>query len=420
MLERAQVTGNVHQQIRAKLQLGSNAFFAGDSALAERYAREALETAQAEHIESVAIRGLFILSDAFRRKRDYADAEKYCRQALAEARRTESSLLAAQSLLRLAGLHDEQGRSEEAAGEAKEALNYFEKQHYARESLQCLALIGRWQRNRGDPAALDSFQRALEIAEKLQDSPQMSLAHASIGSLLESQERLPEALLHFQQSLGHSTTPEQIGYAAQQCGGALWKLGRYDEAEAMFKKAEENAANFATLGLRIAEARAEMLLSQRKFDLAAALCVRTLDALSQPGENLTLTRVLGSAQLGSHRKQEGRRNLEAALVMAEKLGSLESLRVAQLAAAEGRLETGDTAGSLELIRKIEPSLAKLPVSRWQALALAARSDPAHGRQDAVAAKQQLDEIASQWGAAVFHLYIARPDLAAMLRTISQR
>jgi len=60
-LETAQVTGNIHQQIRAKLQLGSNAYFSGDSALAERYAREALETAQAEHIESLAIRGLFIL-----------------------------------------------------------------------------------------------------------------------------------------------------------------------------------------------------------------------------------------------------------------------------------------------------------------------------------------------------------------------
>ena len=417
MLDRAQVTGNVHQQIRAKLQLGSNAFFSGDSALAERYAREALETAQAQHIESLAIRGLLILSDAFRRKRDYADAEKYCREALAEARRTESGLLAARSLVRLAGLHDEQGRSEEAAGEAREALNYFEKQHYARESLLCLALIGRWQRNRGDPAALDSFQRALELAEKLQDSPQMSLAHASLASLLESQERLPEALLHFQQSLEHSTTPEQIGYAAQECGGVLWKLGRYDEAEAMFKRAEDNAANFTTLRLRIAGSRAEMLLSQRRFDLAAALCARTLDATSQ--ENLTLTRVLGSAQLGGHRKQEGRRNLEAALVMAEKSGSLESLRVAQLAAAEGRLETGDAAGSLELIRKMEPSIAKLPLSHWQALALAAGSDPVQGRQDAVAAKQQLDEIASQWGAAVFHLYIARPDLAARLRTISQ-
>ena len=417
MLERAQVTGNVHQQIRAKLQLGSNAFFAGDSALAERYAREALETAQAEHIESLAIRGLLILSNAFRRKRDYADAEKYCRQALAEARRTQSGWLAAESMLGLAGLHDEQGRSEEAAGEAKDALGFFEKQHYARESLLCLALIGRWQRNRGDPAALESFQHALEIAEKLQDSPQMSLAHASIGSLLESQERLPEALLHFQESLAHSTTPEQIGYAAQECGGVLWKLGRYDEAEAMFKKAEENAGNFATLRLRIAGSRAEMLLGQRKFDLAAALCARTLEASSQ--ENLTLTRVLGSAQLGGSRKQEGRRNLEAALAMAEKSGSLESLRVAQLAAAEGRLETGDAAGSLELIRKMEPSLAKLPLSHWQALALAARSDPVHGRQDAAAAKQQLDEIASQWGAAVFQLYIARPDLAAMLRTISR-
>ncbi len=419
MLETAQITGNVHQQIRAKLQLGSSASFSGDSALAERYAREALETARSKHIESLAIRGILILSNAFRRRRDFANAEKYGREGLAEARQTQSSWLTAVSLLALAGLHDEQGRSEAAASEAKEALAFFEPQHYARESLQCLALLGRWQRNRADPAALDSFQRALQIAENLQDSRQISLAHASIGSLLASQERLPEALMHYQQSLQHSATAEQTGYAALECGEVLWQLGRYDEAAAMFSKAEKDAANFPTLRLLIAGARAEMLLSQRKFNQVAELCVRTLASLTEQGETLTLTRVLGSAQVGAGRKQEGRLNCESALVMAEKSGDVGALRAAQLSTAEARLDAGDAAASLALVRKMEPLLANFPLSHWHALALAARADPVNGGHWAVAARQQLEEIPHQWGAPAFRLYIARPDLASLLRTISR-
>jgi tetratricopeptide (TPR) repeat protein/tRNA A-37 threonylcarbamoyl transferase component Bud32 len=419
MLETARITGNIHQQIRAKLQLSSNASYAGNSSLAEQYARQAIDTARTEHIESLAIRGDIVLSLAFRRKRDFVEAEKYCREALAEARRTQSSWLTAVSLLTLAGLHDEQQRSEEAAGEAQEALKFFDQQHYARESLQCLALLGRWQRNRGDPAAFASFQRALDLAEKLQDSRQMTLAHASLGSLLASQERLPDALLQYQQSIQHTTTAEQIGYAALECAEVLWQLGRYEEAAAMFAKAEENAGNFATLRLAIDGSRAEMLLSQRRFDEAERLCVRTLAALSEPGERMMLTSVLGLAQIGAGQKERGRRNCEEALMTADTSGDLETLHAAQLAAAEARIDAGDTVAALALLRKVEPLLANLPLSRWRSLALLARSDTANRRRDAAAVMLQLDEIAHQWGATAFQLYMARPDLAHLLRTISR-
>jgi tetratricopeptide (TPR) repeat protein len=419
MLETAQITGNVHQQIRAKLQLSSNASYAGNSALAEQYAREALDTARTQHIESLAIRGVIVLSLAFRRKRNFVEAEKYSREALAEARRTQSSWLTAVSLLTLAGLHDEQQRSQEAAGEAQEALKFFDQQHYARESLQCLALLGRWQRNRGDPAAFASFQRALDLAENLQDSRQIALAHASLGSLLLSQERLPEALLQYQQSLLHTTTVEQIGYAALECADVLWQLGRYEEATAMFAKAEENAVNFGTLRLAIAGSQAEMLLSQRRFRDAEKLCVRTQAASSDPGDTMMLTRVLGLAQIGAGQIQKGRRNCEEALTTAEKSGDLEELHAAQLAAAEARIDAGDTAAALALLREIEPTLANLPLSRWRSLALSARSDSANRGGDAAAAMLQLDELAHQWGATAFQRYTARPDLAHLLRTLSR-
>ncbi len=316
-------------------------------------------------------------------------------------------------------LHDLQGRSEEVDHEAQEALAFFEPHHYARESLQCLALRGRAQRNRGDPAAIDSFGHALETAEKLGDSRQMSLAHTSMATLLGEQERLPEALVHHQQSLELSTSPQQIGYAALGCAEGLWPLGRYTEATAMFRKAEANAAKFPALSLSIAGSQAEMLASQRKFSEAVALCTRTLAASPEPGVTLTLTRVLGSMQIGLGKKKEGRMNCEKALSMAEKLGGVSSSLSAQLTAAEARIAVGDAAGALALLRKSEPSVAKLPHSRWYALALSARADPKNSRNYALAAKQQLDDIERQWGKHTFQMYISRPDLRGSAELVSR-
>jgi tetratricopeptide (TPR) repeat protein len=117
-LETARVVGNVHQEIRARLQLGSAAFFAGDPALAEEYAREAIDTARANRIDSLAIRGILVLGNACRRARDFVAAEKYYNEALAAARRDKTRWLASQSLLSLAGLHDRLKRSDEALREA--------------------------------------------------------------------------------------------------------------------------------------------------------------------------------------------------------------------------------------------------------------------------------------------------------------
>lgn len=185
----------------------------------------------------------------------------------------------------------------------------------------------------------------------------------------------------------------------------------------MFDQAEKNAAKFPTLRLVIAGSRAEMLLSQRRFSQAAALSARTLSASPDPEETLELTGVLGLAQIGTGRK-EGRRTLESTLAM-EKSGNMSAFRNAQLAVAEARLENGDAAGALTLIHQIEPMVEKLPLSRWQVLALAARADPTHARPYAMAAQQQLDEIARQWGATAFQLYVARPDLEGLVRAVSR-
>jgi tetratricopeptide (TPR) repeat protein len=417
-LETARLTGNIHQEIRAMLQLGSTAFFAGDAALAESYARQAIDTARANHIDSLAIRGVIVLGNAHLRSRDVAGAERYYDDALSMARRDNTRWLASQALLALASLHQSLNRDEEASREAQEALDFYRSNHFARESVQCLTLIGRVKRDRGDPAALDYFLRSLEIAQQADDSFLIALAHESLGGLLKAQERLPAALTHYRRELQLSTDAQHIGWAAFNCAEALLMLGRLGEIGDVLEKAEANALRFADLREKIAMLRAEIALTQGQFADAAGRCHRALAASPGPGDTARLIATLGMAEIASGNANQGRRNCEAALSRAENLGDM-SLRVrVQLAAAEARLKTGDRAAALALIHQMEPSVADMPLSCWRVMALAARADHARAQEYAAAAKHQLDGIAREWGSPAFQLYVARPDVHAMFQTIS--
>ena len=50
-METARLARNLQQEIAAKLQLSKNAYMSGDPALAEREAREALDTARENRLE---------------------------------------------------------------------------------------------------------------------------------------------------------------------------------------------------------------------------------------------------------------------------------------------------------------------------------------------------------------------------------
>jgi tetratricopeptide (TPR) repeat protein len=284
--------------------------------------------------------------------------------------------------------------------------------------VQCLTIIGRVQRDRGDPEALKTFLSSLELAQKAQDSYQMALAHESLGSLLEAQERLPEALPHYQQELQLSTEPQGIGFAAVHFGNTLCSLGRLAEAGDAFDKAESNAERFPELRLNIARSRARLALARRHVSDAAGRCRRALAEKPPPGYAAQLTAILGLAQIGSGDPRGGLRNCEAARSMAAKLDDVDLRLEAQLAAAAARLDSGDPGGALALIHEIEPLLANRPLSHWHAMALAARCGRPKAKEYAATALGQLDTVARQWGPAAFQTYIARPDVQELRRSIS--
>jgi tetratricopeptide (TPR) repeat protein len=425
----AQVTRNVQQEIRAKLQLANTATLSGDPDSAERYAQEAIDTATLNRIESLATRGLLQLGDAFRRKLNFEQAERYYGRGLGLARQDGSRRLVAYALARLAGLHDQEGKIDKSAPEAQEALAFFQSNNFARETMQCQMLLGRAKTGQGQyDAALSLFRPALAAAEKLQDPFQIILAQEGMGDVLLWLEQFPEALEHFEKQLELSTARrdvEHIGYAALQSGASLRLLGRYTEAHTRLDQAEAAAAKFEGLKGGIGQERAELALSEGKYPEAVAACSRLLsDKQAEPQTLADLNRTLGLALIRSGRKTEGRQRCESSFAMAAALTEVSVLLASTLAVAEARLEAGDWKGVLAAIQPAEGRLSKLPDSNWRAKALEARASEALGDRDgarryALAAQRQLTDIEVQWGGPTFQSYHARADLQKLWRPLSR-
>jgi tetratricopeptide (TPR) repeat protein len=424
----AQDTRNVQQEIRAKLQLANTATLSGDADAAERYAQEAIDTATLNRIESLAARGLLQLGEAFRLRHDFEQAEKYFERGLGLARQDDSARLVAYALLRLASLHDQEELHDKSVPEAQEALPFFQQNNFARETVQCTLVLGRAQGYQGQYDAAWGFARqGLAAAGKSQDRFLIMLAQEAMGTVLLEEEQFPEALEHYEKELELSTALRDVahnGYAALQCGMALWPLGRYAEAQARFDQAEAAAAKFKDLRPNIGQQRAEALLSAGRYPEAIATCSRLLSSTKRDEQDTLadLNRMLGLALIRMGRKQEGRQHCERSFETAAAARNASLLEACTSAVAEARLETGDWKGVLAAVHALDQRLSKLPDSNWRAKVMEARASEAlrdrdAARQEALAAQAQLDAIERQWGEPVFQLYHARPDLQRFWRPL---
>ena len=408
-LETARRAGNTHQGIRIRLQLATNFYNSGKPELAEQYAQQALDAAQANQMENLTISGLVNLGQAHAARGDSAGGEKYYQEALLRARRHNVPRLVGLSLISLAGIHAQQQRTDDVLREAREALTFFGPNGFTAEAANCYTLIGRCERDRGDlAAAQESFQRSVEMAEKTKDPSLIAQSEESLGSLLVSQEQYPKALEHYRKSLELRRDDQLKGYAGLQCGSTLWQLGRYDDARAALDTADAQAAKFPELHARLLRARAEMEQSAGRSPQAAALARRALAADPKPGAGtvIELTRVLGLAMIAGGDKRGGLRKCEEALDAVSKSGDVDALLGGRLAAAEARLENGDRAGAAALLQATGPTLTGHPESRWRALSLLAQID----RRKVEAARQALDDLKTQWGDAAFAQYQTRNDV----------
>jgi tetratricopeptide (TPR) repeat protein len=359
-------------------------------------------------VEYLALSGLSQLAQAYRARQDYAGAEKQLREVLELSRRNNADHMVALSLLNLASLHDRLGAAAESAREAQEALNYYQANGYALETVQALVMMGRYQRDQGNlDSAQGLFQQALQAAEKGKDHDGLALAHQSLATLLSARDNYPQATSHLRENLALSTDARSRASARLSLGDNLRILGDYDGARKLFDEADAEAASYPSLLLDLTRARAELELSAGHYAAAIALCRRALAAAgNEPKAKTALQAVLGPAQIATGNRREGLRNCEESLQANEKSGNISSILGAHLTMAQARIDTGDRVAALALLKDAEAASGTRPEHRWRALALRAGIEPA----SLGAARQALEELHASWGNDAFERYTSRPDI----------
>ena len=404
----ARMAGNMHEEIRAELELSLLAYRVGDSDVSERLAQEALDTARENRMQGLAVEGTILLGNSLRGKGALPKAEAYLKTALSLAQQDGSAQLTAAALAALAGLHDQVNQPGDAETEAKKALAYYQANHFALESIKCLTIVGRSRRRAGDYAgALGNFQASLKLAEAVQDRFQQAFAHESIGSLYYVRENYPRALEQYLANLGLSGDPQRLAWAELQCASTLWLIGRYGDAEQHFDQAEKHGAKFPLLLVNVRWNRADMALSRGKYRESEAI-VRGLaaGAALSAAASADLKRIAGLAALAGGRKQEAVRKCAEALHDTERLNDATSLLRARLALLMVFVAMHNRPDADALFGSIEPVLPEHPESRWRALAIMMELNPDYR----ASARKAFIELADLWGRQPYEAYVSRPDI----------
>jgi tetratricopeptide (TPR) repeat protein len=378
-------------------------------------------------MENLIALALVDLGNTFLGQGNYAEAEKYFKQGLMFAQRSNASRHAAKANGNLGSLRLQQGNADEGIRYLQQALEFYSSGGYRKEEAQANALLGRAKRLKGNyEEALSAFEQTLKLAEQMADRSLAAVARSEIGNVLLQQDKYLEALQHFDESykIDKSLNNElRSGYGLCNRGDALWPLGRYDEARSMFEQAlvvaEKPDGKNKELLAFIYLGQANMALSQRNF---AEAKTKAGQALAAAGAQNRMTsvgarRVLGLAQTFSGARAAGIETCKDALAGAREVGDPWLISNAQLALAEALLEGGHAAAALANAQEAQPIFANSgqKVSEWRASLVAARASNKAGNPGAVRdyasrVTNLLAELQQKWGMEVFNFYQARPDV----------
>ncbi|MEJ7709857.1 MAG: hypothetical protein WKF84_08355 [Pyrinomonadaceae bacterium] len=199
---------------------------------------EAVDFAEQRGLNNIAARGLIKFGHQFLERNEYSSAEGKFKQALLLAERQDAPYARAMSLFSLGSLYMQQRKLDQAMECLQPAYEYYKLNGYRKEVSLALTLLARASRIKGDyESALKVFGEQLEFAEKVGDESQAVDLHGEIGKVLAQQERFVESLNQFDlYYAGSKALGDQlgVGYSQMYRADALWRLGRYVEANEAF------------------------------------------------------------------------------------------------------------------------------------------------------------------------------------------
>ena len=350
----------------------------GEFEQAQRDYTEALHTARATN-ERVAEWQSAIALGFLWTGRDYAQTERWFRQAFVLAQALDDPLLQARSLNRIGNWHLNVEQPHEALRYHREALTLFEQHHDARGIAETLDLLGMTSYLGGDLLrGTDYYQQAITLFRELGDQEGLTSSLASLAiraptyqtDMLVPASSLAEALKDAEDAL---RIAREIGrrsaeaYALFQLGSCLGSQGEYGRALATTRQslgiAEEiehhqwQTAAHTVLG-GIYSGLLAYPQAHEHFEQALALA-------RQVG-SLFWTRIaagyLASVTILLHEVEEAEKMLSAVLspdTPAETMAQ----RMIWKASVELALAQGDAMRALEIIDRLNTSSAQAELGR---------------------------------------------------------
>lgn len=423
-LHTAQEIGSVPLEIRALTRLAVIAYGAGNDDDAIRLAGEAIEIAHNKGVDYWAIDARARLGNAYRDRGqpgDFERADAQLRQALDLAQQNGNPRLVALANWSLASLRDQQGKPEETIRYATAALNYYRAAHFENETLHCLNMINRAHFNESEYSdALRGALEALDLARKTNNPEAIYPSEELVGFAYLKLERYPDALEHFEAALDASRRAgQQVEYGLVHCADALWRIGRYDDAETMLNAIPASALRTPELAFAKMKVLATIGLSQKRYkdalkfadralvsakDLSPAHAIEAQMLLIEAGALLDSTRAEKQTfnQLRDATAKLNDPDLTAKFYYLSAVMLMNNGQLTQAtSSAQSALSLASSAGQLE--------------SEWRTLFCLALISSKSGRETEAReyARKSLDiftELEHNWGPKFYQDYLSRPDI----------
>lgn len=427
-LDAARAMGTEAQQISALIDLSYLSSQRGEPTEAENLAQQAVQIAQQKHLENFAASGLLEIGNSYSTKADFKNAEQYFNQAITLARANKGRVGEAKGMCNLAGVYISTLRVDQGLQIAQQALNFFQQGNYPGNAAICLTQMVRGYRRKGDyPGAVQAANQKLELAKK--DSSQTGIAAATVevGAIQLDQEDLPAAQKQYETSLNiyqNVNSKVLATYSKANLGNILWRLGHYDQADAMldeaWKTVSEAKEKYQQLLPTVRLYQAQSKLSQRRFPEAINLGNEAIAAAGTQSDIVIEAKsVIGLAKAQSGNTSEGLKLCDEAVKMSAAGEDLLLQSHALLNKAEAALFANDAKTALNLATEAQSRFARGQQyeSEWRAWLIASRANEKLG--DKSKAQEQLanamsirTKLQQQWGAEAFKQYGLRPDIRA--------
>jgi tetratricopeptide (TPR) repeat protein len=326
----------------------------------------------------------------------------------------------------LSSTYIQQLRTDKGLPLAHEALTFFRQGNYREYTLECLTIIGRANRRKGEyELARKALEEELELARQGSDQPHIAFTEAEIGSVLLEQEQYPQALQQYDQSYAINKGLGRLqgqAYNQHNRGKVLSRLGRFADARQALQEAAAiaTAKGYKQLLPDIQLSNAQILLAERRLGEARAQAEQAFRAAGTDYKDVAVEArsTMGLARMLAGSAREGKALCEEALKLAQDMGDAGLVSRTMLALAETTLEMGDAQTALQVAGQVQERFAHAGQleSEWRACLIMARSNErigniTLGEQQRGRAKEILARLEQSWGTDAYKQYLARPDIA---------